>query len=255
MKKTSVFLIVLLMALVSIGSCQQEDKKVENSHTEFLMINHPIEFDKLTLGERNILGEAFSRLDILQDLNGKLRIKQSSGAEVNLSDSIFAYFKSIIESSNEDLKRVMDIKTRELSMDSDGYDNVQNDSGDCVIYSIEANLKSLGKSGCSVDDIKKKLRECGLYDENGVTYSNMLPALNCYFNAVECAMPEEISLTSSFRYVAIEVLHNPDGTINYHSETLLAVTNGVYWSHDDQNGNERVLTANDFLACYCLRRK
>lgn len=224
MKKTFFFLALLLMVMISVGSCQQESKDVQPTFSDYLSINHEINYSKLSKSEQQIIYEAFKRLTFVETGYGMMEIKQRSGAEVNISENIYNFFDKIVRGTN--------LKTRALE-DSCG------DGGrgkDCVIQSIYGILKDMGITDISTGDIEKKLDEHGYYwgDDLGTFRSSISGALKLFFTVTPIG--ESTYSDKSYTIQPNEghyfVVQNTSN--GFHAETVLWSYGGCFVCRDDQ---------------------
>ena len=98
---------LLLFGLIFIlmSSCHQSEsfddviKASTSNECSYLSIDKDPMNEPLTPEEELILKEAFTRITIIND-NGFRKIKQTCGAEINISEPLFEFFFTIVEKSN-----------------------------------------------------------------------------------------------------------------------------------------------------------
>lgn len=98
---------LLLFGLIFIlmSSCHQSEsfddviKSSTSNECSYLSIDKDPMNEPLTPEEELILKEAFTRITIIND-NGFRKIKQTCGAEINISEPLFEFFFTIVEKSN-----------------------------------------------------------------------------------------------------------------------------------------------------------
>lgn len=88
----SIFVLFLLSSIIFV-SCQQEEE-FDKSHKNEIYLTLPFnaDFNKLTKEDREIIFQAFSRLDIKENEDGLFEILQNSGIDLNISEELFKYF-------------------------------------------------------------------------------------------------------------------------------------------------------------------
>lgn len=99
---------LLLFGLIFIfmSSCHQSEsfddviKSSTSNECSYLSIDKDPTKELLTPEEELILKEAFTRITIINN-NGFRRIKQVCGAEINISEPLFDFFQTMIETSNK----------------------------------------------------------------------------------------------------------------------------------------------------------
>lgn len=99
---------LLLFGLIFIfmGSCHQSEsfddviKSSTSNECSYLSIDKDPTKELLTPEEELILKKAFTRITIINN-NGFRRIKQVCGAEINISEPLFDFFQTMIETSNK----------------------------------------------------------------------------------------------------------------------------------------------------------
>lgn len=253
--KTKNFYSIGAMAIAIIAvmfSCQQDDSLTnKTAHSKFLSIEHDIVYEQLTPSELNTLGLAFVRFDFKKNDEGKLVMKQKAGSEVGVSENIFVYFQKLLNQSNMGKIFVKNKATR-VYEDSISESGDGRPSGDCVIYSILAQLRDMDRLyGRTYSSIKSELEELGLY-RDGVLLSDMTAALNQYFSINDSMSVNNFNVDAGKHVIVAIRIKKPDGTYDYHSCSVICATNGVFLCRDDQNGGFCVPNREDVVGVWGL---
>lgn len=81
----------MILPICSFIGCQQEECLSEEQPS-FLSINKEFDFLNMSPNELKIYLAALQRLDIEEDDDGFLYIKQASGLQVNISECLYDFF-------------------------------------------------------------------------------------------------------------------------------------------------------------------
>lgn len=97
----SIFILSLISSIVFTGCQQEEELDKSNRNEIYLSLPFNADFNKLTNEDREIIFQAFSRLDIKENEDGLFEILQNAGKDANISEELFKYFQLIAYNSNE----------------------------------------------------------------------------------------------------------------------------------------------------------
>lgn len=220
--------IVTLLALFFFPfiGCQQEELNDRNEDFSFLSLGENPDYSTLSKGEMKILRKAFQRLEIgIKD--DHFYIKQTSGAEIHISEALFIYFKKALEKSNE----MIDNPKIDLSLPRTRYyeeGGGSNRRSDCVACAVVSMLNRRGRSA-SLESVSAWIESQYGYD--GVPDYAFTSVLDHYFYGGQIMVPANTNL---FYDDIIAVMGTSDG--GAHAFTLQAVNNGYFVGYDDQNG-------------------
>lgn len=94
--------VLVLLSLSIMMSCSEKTESVDNStkYAEYLSLPSEKSVGEYTPEEKDILWEAHGRLDIVTNSDGLMTIKQLSGSEVNISESLYQKIKQMIDNGN-----------------------------------------------------------------------------------------------------------------------------------------------------------
>ena len=91
----SIFILSLISSIVFTGCQQEEELDKSNRNEIYLSLPFNADFNKLTNEDREIIFQAFSRLDIKENEDGLFEILQNAGKDANISEELFKYFQLI----------------------------------------------------------------------------------------------------------------------------------------------------------------
>lgn len=248
------FGVVVFVFLLTIFGCSETDNEVSMDKTEYLSVDHPIDFNQLTSSEKEIVFKAFSRFTIKTSKEGYVIIKQKSGKEINISENIFAFYKKMFDEHNRSIP--VKISTRyALPSDSDYVGDVNEalDSAGCVIYSIQGVLGRMG-TNIPYDDIKQNLISRGLFND-GVAYTDMYAVLNCYFNASFANPPYEQKYDENKYYIMSIWKDQGNGERSYHSVEFRSSNDGHFIYYDYQINDIGTCDMNNVFQFFSIYRK
>lgn len=124
-----------IFSILGFWGCEKESL-YESSYSEFLDLK-TYEQSQMSLEDMEIIGLALQRLDI--DKKNKLyQIKQTYGAQVNISENLFDYIKKGFEYTNKALnsKSLNSSIVRLKSGNTEDDDPEPQDSTHCAIYAL-----------------------------------------------------------------------------------------------------------------------
>ena len=188
-------LFCLFIFVIMFVRCQQDDDLYVIDDRPYLEFPETINFYRLTDDDLEIIGEAFSRLSIIENADGLLEIRQKRAEDVNISNEMFDYFKVLIDERNERFLSDLDaffnsVLTRQ---ESGG-----NSKTDCVAQAI------VYATGLSYDKVNSWITDT--YGNNGVPANSFYTVMNhfCQGGAVSVADFKNMNLTSSgYKYIAV----------------------------------------------------
>lgn len=225
LKKSRVLVIlIILFATYNFVGCQQESD-IKNS-LPFLTIDTDIEFSKLSKNEQAILMEAYGRLNISNE-DGLFNLKQISGEQVNISENIFLYFKSIIDETNQSIISSEINLSRPRTRTATEIDT--NMPTDCVAHAISWALRD--GDGKPVSEVTQWVES--QYGNNGVPGDQFYTVLNHYFYGSPIPIPTKYEFYNSNK--VIMAIRIPGGG---HAVTLLSIEGPNVIYQDNQDGNK-----------------
>lgn len=235
LRKFSVlFGVVILVFLLTIFSCSEIGNEISVDKSEYLSVNHSIDFNTLSNSEREAVIKAFSRFSITTTKEGYIIIKEKSGSEINISENIYDFYKKMFDEHNKSIP--LKISTRyALPSDSDyvGDENAAVDSAGCVIYSIQGVLYKMGTT-VPYDEIKRELMAKGLYND-GVAAGDMPAALGLFFNVSPQTPPYDQNYNYNRHYIMSVWQNVSDYRFEYHCVEFMSSNDGLCSYYDYQN--------------------
>jgi len=151
---------LFFFSIIGFWGCEKESI-FESQYTEYLDLE-TYEMFKMSVKDMETYVQALQRLNI-DKKNGLYRIKQTSGAQVNISEELFKYITKGFKRTNEIFapKTVNNLIPRLKSGSTEGDGTQPSDSTHCVAYSLA------GMGGVSLNNAIAYLDSLG--------YSNGVP--------------------------------------------------------------------------------
>lgn len=95
-------LILTAVAIFVLASCSNDiDLDLQNENLPYLAIDENADFQNLSSAEQSILSRALQRIRIIRNKDGLIEMTAKKARDINVSESIFRFFKGIIDTSNE----------------------------------------------------------------------------------------------------------------------------------------------------------
>ncbi len=157
---TTTIVMLFFFSIIGFWGCEKETL-FESQYEEYLDLE-TYEMSKMTANDMETYGQALQRLNI-DKKNGLYRIKQTSGAQVNISEELFKYITKGFKRTNEIFapKTFNNLIPRLKSGSTEGDGTQPSDSTHCVAYSLA------GMGGVSLNNAIAYLDSLG--------YSNGVP--------------------------------------------------------------------------------
>jgi len=157
---TTTVVMLFFFSIIGFWGCEKESI-FESQYTEYLDLE-TYEMSKMSVKDMETYVQALQRLNI-DKKNGLYRIKQTSGAQVNISEELFKYITKGFKRTNEIFapKTVNNLIPRLKSGSTEGDGTQPSDSTHCVAYSLA------GMGGVSLNNAIAYLDSLG--------YSNGVP--------------------------------------------------------------------------------
>ncbi|WP_368122201.1 hypothetical protein [Bacteroides thetaiotaomicron] len=246
LKKKLVLIIGLMILLIcSFIGCQQEESLSEEQPS-FLSIDKEFDFLNMSPNELKIYLAALQRLDIEEDDDGFLYIKQASGLQVNISECLYDFFCAKVEEANQRMfSSDINYSIPRTRTSREGENDVPMD---CVARSVSDILGWLGTSSSS-SDISSWIKD--EYKTDDVFGDDYYDVMNHYFRGSPMAIPP---YQTGYDFVkqpfkVLGVLGRPEGGIA-HSVTVLSISNNNVWYYDNQNAVNGICTIIDIRYLY-----
>ncbi|MGV8090433.1 MAG: hypothetical protein AB2L24_01025 [Mangrovibacterium sp.] len=225
-RKSNLFTTFLLMlfsfSIIGFWGCEKESL-FENYYSEYLELDS-YEFSNMSEKDMNTIGLALQRLDIDKN-TGMYNIKQTSGAQVNISEELFDYIKRGFAHTNKIFKSnsLNSSIPRLKSGDTEGDNTQPSDSTYCVAHALA------GMGGVSFDDAKAYIDS--IYGSGGIP-SNVIDSVVYHFypNATDSLYGGNMNNAFIYFSTSDSTGHAVNGMF-YDSES------GVIMYHDYQNQN------------------
>ena len=162
----SIFILSLISSIVFTGCQQEEELDKSNRNEIYLSLPFNADFNKLTNEDREIIFQAFSRLDIKENEDGLFEILQNAGKDANISEELFKYFQLIAYNSNEKILSENYFSRNRIQTRTE----IGNTRTDCVARSIAY------ATGQSFDEVNSWITKT--YGSNGVPSDKFYFAMN-----------------------------------------------------------------------------
>lgn len=193
-KFSLVQLFCLFILVILFIRCQQDDDLYVINDRPYLELPETVNFSKLTEGDLKIIGEAFSRLSVIENSEGLFEIYQKRAEEINISYELFDYFQSLINERNEQFLSDLDVFLNSVvtRQESGGNSNT-----DCVAQAI------VYATGFSYDKVNSWITDT--YGNNGVPSNNFYSVMNhfCEGAQVSTSLFQNMNLVAGCKYVAV----------------------------------------------------
>ena len=246
-KKISIFIFSIIIFAVSvfIVGCQQDENELNNfnSDLEYLSINS--DYTNLSQNDLKIVREAFQRFDISVE-GGLFYIKQTSGSQVNVSESLFSIFKSAIDNTNIQIKNSSIKISRSKLRWSGEFSEDNNEMGtDCLAYTVSAALERCGVS-MSVAEVWSWM--VGNYGSDGIPIEEYSNVMDHFFQGSFVPIPPAYDFAHSAARGTVMIKRSGD---QGHAVILIAVDGPNVVYQDFQNGGEYyTCTVFDIISLY-----
>lgn len=246
LKKNLVLIIgLMIFPISSFIGCQQEES-LSDERSSYLSIDKEFDFLNMSPNELGIYLSALQRLDVEEDDDGFLHIKQTSGLQVNMSEELYDYFSLKVEEAN--LKVFSSDINYSIPRTRTSREGENDVPMDCVARSVSDMLGWLGTNSSSSDIsawIKKE------YNTDDVFGDDYYDVMNHYFRGSPMIIPPYQTgydfMNQPFKVLG--VLGRPEGGIA-HSVTVLSISNNNVWYYDNQNAVSRICTIIDIRYLY-----
>lgn len=95
-------LILTAVAIFVLASCSNDiDLDLQNENLPYLAIDENADFQNLSNEEKSVIFNALQRIKITRNKDGLYEMSAKRACDINVSESIFRFFKSVIDTSNE----------------------------------------------------------------------------------------------------------------------------------------------------------
>ena len=240
LKKSKLFISFMLMlftsSIIGFWSCE-DDSIFENQYPEFLKLDS-YNLSEISKKDMSILNGALGRLDVYKK-NGFYHVKQTSGAQVNISEDLFNFIKSLYDNTNDIKSQSCKLSYSVPRLKSEDPEGTDSSSSDCMARAISyAGGGTYGSVGSYL------ISQYG----SGVPLSDFNEVCHHFFPSGETVSISDI----------------PDGGMN--DEIIIFMTgdstahavNGIWYSegsgtiifHDEQSGQDGSLDVNDVVSIY-----
>lgn len=147
---TTTIVMLFFFSIIGFWGCEKENL-LESQYEEYLDLD-TYEMSKMSVKDMETYGQALQRLNI-DKKNGLYRIKQTTGAQVNISEDLFKYITKGFKRTNEIFapKTFNNLIPRLKSGNTEGDNSQPSDSTYCVAHSLA------GMGGVSFNDAKAYL--------------------------------------------------------------------------------------------------
>ncbi len=156
---TTTVVMLFFFSIIGFWGCEKESI-FESQYTEYLDLE-TYEMSKMSVKDMETYGQALQRLNI-DKKNGLYRIKQTSGAQVNISEDLFDYITKGFERTNEIFapKTFNNLIPRLKSGNPENNNSQPSDTTYCVAHALA------GMGGTTFGSAKAYIDS--VYGSNGV---------------------------------------------------------------------------------------
>jgi hypothetical protein len=232
---TSVAVVIALLAGCLIAGCQKEES-FESNDLPFLSIGSDFDISNLSDEELHTIGLAFQRINVRLD-KGFYKIKPISGNQINISEELFHFFKTVQDHSNRLIRKneqIISPITRLKSGSESDPDNLT--ANDCIAHAISAVLNVFGNT-TSVATINGWISsQYSNYNTNGLSGNNFNAVVSHFLSGSSTNVPSNYTYNSSAnKIIVVEQISATSG----HAGVLVSVSGSSVMYQDNQNGGYR----------------
>lgn len=219
------FLMLLLLSVISSSGCDLNNI-TGNSQFDYLTLDS-YEFSDMSEKDIKTVFQAIERLDI-SSKNGLYHIKQTSGAQVDISEELFKFIKSGFNHTNEInlrssfIPKIPIVKTSSVEVDP---------PTDCVAWSL------YGMGGVSYSTANQWI--VNNYGTRGVPSTAMDSVVQHFYPRATPAT----SLNGGVQGNALIFYHNANGSGHAVNAKYYDANSGILWYKDNQTGEEGLMNA------------
>jgi hypothetical protein len=233
--------IIMSFAVIITGTfifqgCQKDDI-IPNDELPYLSLGPGIDLSKISEKDMNILMEAHKRLDVYKK-DGFYHIKQTSGAQVNISEDLFYFIKSLYNHTNDTFKSHNLSYSVPRLKSGDPEDGGGSSSSDCMAHALSyAGGGTYGSVGSYL---------ISQYGGLSVPLSSFYDACHHFFpsgNTVSIS-----SFSSGSMNNAIIIFMTGQGTAHAVNGLTYDQANGTIWYRD--NNGYGTLWVNEIINIY-----
>lgn len=232
-------IVTLFVTCFSIVGCQQDETETSMGELPYLSIDSNTGLSTISPTEWEIIRKAASRVNIgIKD--GLFYMGQTSGSQVNISENLFAIFKSSIENANKKIKSKK-IKLFRKRSRAEGEYEEELRGNDCVARTILWTCRVLD-SPISEEDVTEWIDS--QYGGDGVPFEDVGIVLDHYFIGEQVPTPVDgytIGTGNQKMTIGVlgighmvNILKLEDGFVTYYDAQIDAVnttyvTNMIYY--------------------------
>lgn len=226
---------IIVASTIIFQGCQEDDI-VTSNELSYLSLPQGIDLSNASVNDMNVLSKALGRLDVSKK-KGLYHIKQTSGAQVNISEDLFNFIKGLYDHTN----KIFQSYSLSYSLPRLKSGNPEEGtSSDCMAHAISyAGGGTYGTVGCYL---------LSQYNGLSVPLSSFSDACQHFFPNGSTASIGEFS-NGSMNNAIIIYMTGPN-TAHAVNGTYYDQSNGTVWFHDPQSGENGVLNANDITNIY-----
>jgi len=237
---TTICLVSIAILSIVFQGCEKEEYVMPNNDLSFLSIHSNIDLRDLSEKDMNTLSKAIGRLDIYKK-NGSYHIKQTLGAQVNISEDLFDFINSLYNHTNKIFKSrnasysISRLKSGNLEGDPPG-------PSDCMVHSLSyGGAASYGSVGSYILS----------------QYGSLAVPASGFYSVCQYFYPD--GDTIGINAIPNGYMNNAIVTFTVGQDSAHAV-NGTYYDSnngyimywDEQNGTSGVLDTSDVYSIYQL---
>jgi len=230
---------LFFFSIIGFWGCEKESI-FESQYTEYLDLE-TYEMSKMSVKDMETYGQALQRLNI-DKKNGLYRIKQTSGAQVNISEDLFDYITKGFEHTNVayKAKSLNSFIPRLKSGNTEGGNTQPQDSTHCAAYAVAA----MGGVGYSTAAAYSD----SIYGTGGVPVDSMDSFFYNFYPNGSSVSP--YNLSGGFMGSNMLYFNTSDSTGHAVNGYYYDSTNGTILYNDPQTGGQGTIYIQDVEGIY-----
>ena len=233
-------LVCIAVSCFIFQGCETDDI-VKNSELPYLSLPQGFDLSNASTNDMNTLSKALGRLNVYKE-NGLYHIKQTSGEQVNISEDLFNFIKSLYDHTNKISKSHNLSYSVPRLKSGDPEDGGGSSSSDCMAYALSyAGGGTYGSVGCYL---------LSQYGSLAVPLSSFSDACHHFFPNGSTASIGDFSGGSMNNVIIIYM--TGEGVAHAVNGTWYDQSSGTVIFHDEQSGGngDGYLNVNDIINIY-----
>ncbi|MDR0602688.1 MAG: hypothetical protein LBG80_00110 [Bacteroidales bacterium] len=236
---TTTVVMLFFFSIIGFWGCEKESI-FESQYTEYLDLE-TYEMSKMSVKDMETMGQALQRLNIYKK-KGLYQIKQTSGAQVNISEDLFDYITKGFEHTNVvyNPKSFNSFIPRLKSGNTEDSNTQPRDSTHCASYALAA----MG----GVDYATAAAYSDSTYGAGGVPADSMVSFFRNFYPNGSSVNPD--SLSGGFMGSNMIYFQTSDSTGHAVNGTYYDTNSGNIMYSDPQTGGTGIININDVIGVF-----